>query len=418
MKTPNQRCLLASSDCVVFDSLFLLKFLYLFICLDDNYNYKQDEYWRNLTRRAMKKRERREREKALRLKDDAKKRQERAERRKKREELKKKKEQQQNLDIDTESETDSDEDEDLKRDDQSKADVPFYNLTQRFKDHVIIVTGGGRGIGQSCALRLAQEGGILYILDYKRWKETIDEITEAQKKLHNENYQKSLSKYHGDLAKQRKDKNKNKVRIKKPRKIRFKQRVFHKQCDVTDPKQVKETIDEIIKERGYVDVVLNCVNTTGRDYGETQSHDVKPDRFDRIMKLNLYSTVNVCQAVIPYMKKESYGRIVNLAAQDGKDGHPRCLAFAAAKAAVINVTKTLGQEYAGTGITVNCIAPQYDEYHVKKLEKQYADKASKVPMGRAIDMEELAGAVAFVACEENTYTTGFCYDLTGGTSTY
>eukprot|EP00483_Globobulimina_turgida_P008247 UN08263 len=99
------------------------------------------------------------------------------------------------------------------------------------------------------------------------------------------------------------------------------------------------------------------------------------------MRLNLYSTVNVCNAVIPYMKKESYGRIVNLANVDGKNGHEKCLAFSAAKAAVINVTKTLGQEYAGTGITVNCIAPQYDEYHTDKLGKEVVEKASKVPMG-------------------------------------
>ena len=227
-----------------------------------------------------------------------------------------------------------------------------------------------------------------------------------------------MAAYHAECDRT-KNRNKNKSsKPKKPRKVRFKARVFHKHCDVRDVKQVKETVDAIVKERGYIDVVLNCVNTTGKDYGQTDSAKLAYDQFDRIMKLNLYSTVNVCQHVIPYMKKESYGRIVNLAAHDGKAGAPKCLAFAAAKAAVINVTKTLGQEYAGTGITVNCIAPQYDEYHAEKLKKSYVAKAKKVPMGRAIDMEELAGAVAFVASEENTYTTGFCYDLTGGTATY
>merc|ERR1740116_193586 len=123
------------------------------------------------------------------------------------------------------------------------------------------------------------------------------------------------------------------------------------------------------------------------------------------MRLNLYSVVNASKAVIPYMLKEEYGRIINLAALDGKSGAPKCLAFAAAKAAVINVTKTYGQEYAGTGITVNCIAPQYDEYHTGKLGKKGLKMTAEVPMKRAIDMEELAGAVAFVASEENTYTT-------------
>ena len=139
------------------------------------------------------------------------------------------------------------------------------------------------------------------------------------------------------------------------------------------------------------------------------------------MRLNLYSVVNASKAVIPHMLKEEYGRIINLAALDGKSGAPKCLAFAAAKAGVINVTKTMGQEYAGTGITVNCIAPQYDEYHFgeKKVGKKKREKlTAAVPMKREIYMEELAGAVAFVASEENTYTTGFCYDLSGGTCTY
>merc|ERR1712233_115453 len=93
---------------------------------------------------------------------------------------------------------------------------------------------------------------------------------------------------------------------------------------------------------------------------------VKLESFDKIMRLNLYSTVNVCNAVIPWMVKEKYGRIVNLANVDGKNGKIKGIGFAAAKAAIINVTKTLGQEYAGSGVTVNCIAPQYDEYHVAK----------------------------------------------------
>jgi len=319
----------------------------------------------------------------------------------------------------TESESSSDEDDEVKRDDQAKF-VPFHKLTTRFKDHVVVVTGGGRGIGQACALRLAQEGGIIYILDNVRWKNTEQSITAAQQELHDDAYKNAMARYHAASDKKAKNKNKNKDKtvIKRPKKLRFKTRVFHKQCDVTDRKKVDEVIAEIVKERGYIDVVLNCVNTTGKDYGDTDSHSLSLSSFDKIVKLNLYSTVNVSLAVIPFMKKENYGRIVNLAAVDGKNGKPKCLAFAAAKSAVINVTKTLGQEYAGTGITVNCIAPQYDEYHTTKLGKKAAERASKVPMGRAIDMEELAGTVAFIASEENTYTTGFCYDLSGGTSTY
>merc|ERR1712232_321724 len=122
-------------------------------------------------------------------------------------------------------------------------------------------------------------------------------------KLHQKSYRDAMAKYHAESDKNAKNKNKDKAKIKKPRKIRFKERVFHKKCDVTDPKKVKETIEEIVKERGYIDVVLNCVNTTGKDYGDTDSHSVKYESFDKIMKYNLYSTVNVCNAVIPFMIK-------------------------------------------------------------------------------------------------------------------
>eukprot|EP01084_Bolivina_argentea_P131890 232738_1 len=366
---------------------------------------KDDKYWNDFTRRAKRRKERREAKAAKATKQDSKK-----------DKKGRKKEVETKQDVSSESESGSDDDIDvknLKRDD-TETFQPFHTLTRRFKDHVCVITGGGRGIGQACAIRLAEEGGIIYILDNRRWKDTVDMVREAQEKSHNKRYKDKMEKYHANCHKN----NKNKNKIKKPRKLKFKDRVFHKQCDVTDRKQVEETIGDIVKERGYIDVVLNCVNTTGKDYAATHSHKIDINKFDRIMKLNLYSTVNVCTAVMPYMKQEQYGRIVNLANVDGKNGHSKCLAFSAAKAAVINVTKTLGQEYAGSGITVNCIAPQYDEYHVTKLGKNVSEKALKVPMGRACDMEELAGTVAFIASEENTYTTGFCYDLSGGTSTY
>eukprot|EP00486_Rosalina_sp_Unknown_P012832 CAMPEP_0201578826 /NCGR_PEP_ID=MMETSP0190_2-20130828/25894_1 /ASSEMBLY_ACC=CAM_ASM_000263 /TAXON_ID=37353 /ORGANISM="Rosalina sp." /LENGTH=220 /DNA_ID=CAMNT_0048012423 /DNA_START=114 /DNA_END=773 /DNA_ORIENTATION=+ len=177
---------------------------------------KDEAYWSNFTRRAQKKRERREREKLKREAEDGKKKAARAKAR----EARKKKEAEA-ADLSSESETDSDEDDDIKRDDKSKF-VPFYNLTTRFKDHVCIVTGGGRGIGKACSLRLAQEGAIVYILDYKQWTDTIEAITEAQKTLHQNAYKDAMAKYHADCDRN-KNKNKNKgTKPKKPRKVRFK----------------------------------------------------------------------------------------------------------------------------------------------------------------------------------------------------
>merc|ERR1712113_1247014 len=249
---------------------------------------KDDKYWQDFTRRAQRKREQRLKAKKKQEQEDAKKKKERAERKKKREERKRQKAAQDAAAVSSsESESSSDEDDDIKE----RSDlVPFYQKTQRFKDHVCVVTGGGRGIGQACSLRLAQEGAIIYILDYKRWKDTIDAISNAQRMIHNKSYKDKMAQYHAQCNKN--GKNKNKVKVKKPKKVRFKERVFHKQCDVTDKKKVQETIDEIIKERGYIDVVLNCVNTTGKDYGSTASHSVKEENIERTFKLNLFSTVN------------------------------------------------------------------------------------------------------------------------------
>ena len=98
----------------------------------------------------------------------------------------------------------------------------------------------------------------------------------------------------------------------------------------------------------------------------------------------------------------------------GKEGRAKHFCHSISTAALIAGTKTMGKEYAGTGVTVNCVAPLVD-YQVKQLGTKAAKKETKnIPMGRAAEESELAGLVAFIASEENTYTTGFCYDLSGG----
>ena len=125
---------------------------------------------------------------------------------------------------------------------------------------------------------------MIYILDYKRWKETMDLVTAAQEELHQEKYRDAMARYHAACNRAARKKEKTSG-IKKPRKVRFRAKAWHKQCDVTDPKRVEDTIGEIVRERGYIDVVLNCVNTTGKDYGDTESHKVKLDSFGMLVVL-------------------------------------------------------------------------------------------------------------------------------------
>jgi len=275
-----------------------------------------------------------------------------------------------------------DDDDDLKMDTKKKKqkqsvtddDDRFASLTNRFENHVCVVTGGGRGIGQSIALRLAQEGGIVYILDKLRWKETVQ--------LLNDTYGDNKTKCDG------------------------------MRCDVTDEKQVTKCIESIIDSHGYIDVLINAVAQL--DDGSKHSHEVSINELQKSMNKNFYGFFNVSKVVLPYMKSEEYGRIVNIASINGKEGRAKHFCHSISTAALIAGTKTMGKEYAGTGVTVNCVAPLVD-YQVKQLGKQQAKKETKnIPMGRAAEESELAGLVAFIASEENTYTTGFCYDLSGG----
>ena len=141
----------------------------------------------------------------------------------------------------------------------------------------IVFIGGGRGIGQSIALRLAQEGGIVYILDKLRWKETVQ--------LLNDTYGDNKTKCDG------------------------------MRCDVTDIKQVTKCIESIIDQHGYIDVLINAVAQL--DDGSKHSHEVSIDELQKSMNKNFYGFFNVSKVVLPYMKSEEYGRIVNIASING-----------------------------------------------------------------------------------------------------
>ena len=129
---------------------------------------------------------------------------------------------------------------------------------------------------------------------------------------------------------------------------------------------------------------------------------------------------NVCKAVLPSMVKRNYGRIINIASISGKEGNPGQSAYASSKGAVIALTKTMGKDYAKTGITVNSLAPAVIQTEmVDAMPRSQVDMmTSKIPMGRCGELEEIAAVVAFMASRENSFSTGFCFDMTGGRATY
>ena len=249
----------------------------------------------------------------------------------------------------------------------------------RFHDHVVIVTGGARGIGQACAARFASEGAFVYIFDMMEAKETLNLVNNKSK---NRNKAKSFS------------------------------------LDISSPDQVSKCVKLVIKEHGYIDAVVQCAGITG--VTGKQAHLIEASDFEKVWRVNMFGIFNVCKAVLPFMLEENYGRIINVASISGKEGNPGQISYASSKGAVIAATKTLGKDYAKTGITINSIAPAVIQTKmVEKMPLQQQNMMkSKIPMGRTGELEEISGVIAFMASEENSFTTGFCFDLTGGRATY
>jgi 3-oxoacyl-[acyl-carrier protein] reductase len=188
--------------------------------------------------------------------------------------------------------------------------------------------------------------------------------------------------------------------------------------DVTDPEAVNQTIDDIFKERGRIDILANCAGITGKT--NIKSHEVTLEDFDRVMNINLRGSLITFQAVIPHMLNAGYGRVLHIASISGKEGNAGMLAYSTSKAAVIGMTKVQGKEYAGTGITVNAIAPAVIRTAmVEKLpEEQVTYMTDKIPMKRCGTLDEFAAIASFILSPEAGFNTAFTFDLSGGRATY
>jgi 3-oxoacyl-[acyl-carrier protein] reductase len=120
------------------------------------------------------------------------------------------------------------------------------------------------------------------------------------------------------------------------------------------------------------------------------------------------------------MLKKNYGRVLHFASVSGKEGNAGMLAYSTSKAAVIGMTKVQGKEYAQTGITVNALAPAviFTEMVAALPPEQVKYMTDKIPMGRCGTKDEIAALVEFIVSPENSFTTAFTYDMTGGRATY
>ena len=166
-----------------------------------------------------------------------------------------------------------------------------------------------------------------------------------------------------------------------------------------------------------IDILVNSAGIAGPN-DTVVDYDNKA--WDRIISVNLTGTYYVNKAVVPHMKANGYGRIVNIASVAGKDGNPNASAYSASKAGVIALTKSLGKELADSNIAVNCVTPAAARTAIfDQMSQEHIDyMLSKIPRGRFVEVKEISGMIAWMVSAENSFTTGAVFDLSGGRSTY
>ncbi len=238
---------------------------------------------------------------------------------------------------------------------------------------VAVVTGAGQGIGEGIAQRLAAAGARVAVLDMK------------------EDLARQAASSFGGVP------------------IR---------CDVSSPASVDGAMAEVRRALGPVDILVNNAGIAGRTLPLWQ---LNASDLDNVYAVNVRGVFLTSKAVIEEMLARGYGRIVNVASVAGKEGNPTLGPYSASKAAVIALTKSLAKEVAGkANITVNSIAPAV--IRTKILDTLSPDTVqymvSRIPMGRTGTIEEVAALVHFLASREASFTTGQCYDISGGRATY
>ena len=242
------------------------------------------------------------------------------------------------------------------------------------KNKTAIITGGAQGFGLDIAKRFLNSGAKVII-----WDVDEDELKKAINEVDNPNFS-------------------------------------HNIVDVSNFKNVQETVIEMAKS-GNIDILINNAGITG---STSSLWDYDVDEWSKIVQINLMGTFNCCKCVVPYMIKNNYGRIVNVASVAGKDGNANASAYSSAKAGVIGLTKSLGKELADKNIAVNAITPAGAKTRIlDQMSKEHvARMLSKVPRGRFLEIEEFTSLVCWLSSEENSFSTAAVFDISGGRSTY
>ena len=246
-----------------------------------------------------------------------------------------------------------------------------FNLNNR----IAIVTGGAQGFGYAITERFIKSGAKVIIWD-------VDE-NEAKK---------ALEKISSD-------------------------ELSYQIVDVSNFEMVNQSLLETEKKFGRIDIFINNAGMSGMN---TTVANYPIDEWNKVINLNLNSVFYCCKAVVPFMEKNNYGRIVNIASIAGKEGNPNASAYSTSKAGVIGLTKSLGKELALKNIAVNCVTPAAAKTRIfdQMTEEHINYMLSKIPRNRFAKVDELASLVTWLSSEENSFSTAGIFDLSGGRATY
>jgi len=250
--------------------------------------------------------------------------------------------------------------------------MPKYDFTGR----VAIVTGGARGIGLAIVKRLLEGGARVAI-----WDVDGKEVDQVSSSLNSEG---TVSGHTVDI------------------------------CDYT---QIEQALAHTLDLYGNVDILVNNAGIAGPS---VPLWEYPLDAWRQVMDVDLQGVFYVCRAVIPVMRENSAGHVVNVSSVAGKEGNPTMSAYSAAKAGVIALTKSLGKELARDNIFVNCVTPATADTDILKQfsEAQMKANLAKVPMGRVVAPEEVAALVAWLCSADCSFSTAATFDISGGRCTY